>query len=115
MEALFKEHYMDHGIIIRGTTPTIEFKFKTVAPTDIKTAFLYLKQNNEIIIEKDITSATIKESSMEWKLTQEETLRLTSRRNVSIVCDWLLQSDTRGRSCCCLADVGDPGKDEVME
>lgn len=62
--------------IVRGTTPTIRYTFDVVDPANIVTAYLSIKQRQGIIIERDQTTMTTNASSVEWTLTQEETLQL---------------------------------------
>lgn len=62
--------------IIRGTTPTIRFKFKTVDPADIVVAYLNIWQTTDSGIEKDIEQAEVGEDYIQWSLSQEETLSL---------------------------------------
>ena len=83
--------------IIRGTTPTIEFKFKQIDVANLTTAILTIKQNGTVIIEKDKTAATIGEDSVSWELSQEECLSLNYGRS-TIMINWLLQDGTRGAS-----------------
>lgn len=100
--------------IIRGTTPIIEFKYTDVDVDDITVAKLVVKQLGAIKIEKDLASATVAQSSLSWKLTQEETLSLESKKQVTIVCDWKLSNGTRGRSNVLTTETGEPGKNEVI-
>ena len=66
-------------MITRGSTPTIEFSFKTVSPKDMETAYLTIKQNSFTKIEKDISQATVNDTTISWELTQEETLRINKK------------------------------------
>lgn len=100
--------------IIRGTTPTLIFKYSDITVSDITKAILTISQNGSIVIEKDISTATIGEDSISWELSQEETLTLNGARNAKVVCDWVLASGVRGRSNVLIADVGEPGKNEVI-
>lgn len=100
--------------IIRGTTPVLEFTYKDITVSDITKAILTIAQNGSIIIEKDLTTATVRENSLTWTLSQEESLTLNASRNARIVCDWVLSNGTRGRSNVLMVDVGEPGKDEVI-
>ena len=100
--------------IIRGTTPTIEFRFNDIEVGEITKAVLTLKQSGTIIIEKQIADATTGESSISWTLSQADTLLLESNKPVTIVCDWLTNTSLRGRSNVLTADVGEPGKNEVI-
>lgn len=83
--------------IIRGTTPTIEFTFSHISVADITTAILTIKQNGSIAIEKEISDATVGETSLSWELTQSECLGLNYGRS-TVMINWLLQDGTRGAS-----------------
>lgn len=100
--------------IIRGTTPTISFNYSKISVTDITTAILTVKQGGQILIEKDLTTADIGESSISWTLSQSETLALKSKLAIVAVCDWVLTDGTRGRSKELNAETGEPGKNEVI-
>lgn len=100
--------------IIRGTTPVIEFTYSDVDVVDITVAKLVIKQSGNIKIERDLSTATAGESSISWRLTQEETLSLENKKQVTIVCDWKLSNGTRGRSNVLTTETGEPGKNEVI-
>lgn len=100
--------------IIRGTTPTITFNFSDVTVSSIEVAILSIKQAEKTIIEKTLTEAVVGETSLSWKLTQEETLSLNEKVGCKIVCDWKLNDGTRGRSKFLTVDTGEAGKDEVI-
>lgn len=99
--------------IVRGTTPIIRFNFSDIRVSDIQVAYLVIKQGAQKL-EKDITEATIDTNSIRWSLTQQETLGLSPRRDVTIVCDWRLGNGIRGRSEELTASVEEPGKNEVI-
>lgn len=85
--------------IIRGTTPTIEFTFSTVKPADISVAYMIIKCDGRTILEKDKSEVSGTTSrTLQWKLTQEESLKLRVGSTVSIYCDWKTADGTRGRS-----------------
>ena len=56
--------------IVRGTTPTIKYTFKTVDVANIDTAYLTFKYCGNVILERDITTATTGEDSISWVLDQ---------------------------------------------
>lgn len=101
-------------MVIRGTTPTVIFTFTDVDVGEITKAILTLKQDCTTVVEKDLSEATVGENSLSWLLSQEETLALSPRISVLIVCDWLLSSGIRGRSKEFISKVGNPGKNEVI-
>ena len=85
--------------IISATTPTITFNFSEVDPAEISVAYLIIKIGGTTVIEKDLLSATVDETSISWTLTQEETLLLKPAGIVCrICCDWKTNNGTRGRS-----------------
>ena len=69
--------------IIRGTTPTFQINLDFDS-TLIKTFFITFVQNDEVVIEKDLTSADIKHDMVAVKLTQEETLLLQENKNLKV-------------------------------
>lgn len=71
-------------MIPRGTTPTIDFTFQTVSPAEITVAYLTIEQNEVKVLERDLTSATVGEHDIAWKLTQTETLKINERVNLRI-------------------------------
>ena len=103
--------------IIRGTTPTISFTFNSFSVYDISAAYLVIKQANQTIIEKSIDSAwrDYENNKLSWYLDQEDTLLLSSIiKRALVVCDWVTSNGLRGRSVECWVDVGEPGKNEVI-
>lgn len=100
--------------IFKGTTPTFVFTFKTVSPSDIVTAFLVIKQFGKTRVSQDISKATVNEDSMEWTLTQDESLTLSIGKPAEIHCDWVAANGTRGHSEFAMCDVLPGGKDEVI-
>lgn len=72
-------------MIARGTTPTIKYTFTIINPSDITVAYLTIKQGS-VTIERDIDTATVNEDSIEWTLTQEETLALSTKTDALIQC-----------------------------
>lgn len=100
--------------IVRGTTPTIKFRFSTIDPTSIVVGVFTAKIGNLTVIEKDLSDAVVDSEYISWKLTQEETLRFSRSRKATIVCDWKVGDGTRGRSKTATFDVTEPGKDEVI-
>ncbi|MBR3280156.1 MAG: hypothetical protein IKG01_14825 [Lachnospiraceae bacterium] len=81
--------------IIRGTTPTLKYTFRTVDPTTFSVAYLTVT-NGRQTIEKDLSSATIEENAISWKFSQEETLSLGDR--ITAMLNWKLPDGTRGAS-----------------
>ena len=107
---------MNDGLpmIIRGTTPTIKFCFSDVDVNEISVAFITIKQNKELKIDKDISEAVKVENAILWTLTQEETLSLKSKVSATVLCDWKLINGLRGISHELTVQVKDPGKEGVI-
>lgn len=82
--------------IIKGTTPTLIYKFKDTDVADITAAYLTMKHGAETVMEKDLSTAIVDEDSIAWRFTQAETLALGG--NVSVMLNWLLDDGTRGAS-----------------
>lgn len=80
--------------IIKGTTPTFKYTFKTVDVSKITTAFLTIKSKTNL--EKDLNDAVIGTNYLAWTLTQSETLALGD--HISVMVNWKLQDGTRGAS-----------------
>lgn len=84
--------------IIRGTTPTIIYNMQTVAVSDIAVAFLTIKSNSSIIIQKSLEDAEVGETSLSWTLTQAETLSFEANQHAKMMLNWRLAEGTRGAS-----------------
>lgn len=82
--------------IISCTTPTIKYSFKVVDPSTIVEAYLTIKERGNVVIERDLTTATVGESTISWTLTQAETLSLD--KSITTQLNWLTESGTRGAS-----------------
>lgn len=100
--------------LVRGTTPTVKFQFSNIEVSDIEVAYLSIFQYGKPIIERDLSTATVNEDSLEWQLDQDETLQLYSNSNATIVCDWRLTDGIRGRSNIAVENVEPSGKNEVI-
>lgn len=80
--------------IIRGTTPTIKYKFDDIDVADITSAYLTIKATTTI--EKNLTQAIVDSDTISWRLTQAETLSFGE--SISVMLNWLLSDGTRGAS-----------------
>ena len=69
--------------MIRGTTPTHIFQLPFEAGTLDEVRVSYA-QANKVIVEKVTKDCTLKENMITVKLTQEETLKFSTMRNVDI-------------------------------
>lgn len=85
--------------IILGTTPTIKYKFSIVDPADFAEAILTIKDSRKTEkLRKTLDTATVGTDSIEWTLTQEETLSLGTGSALSMMLNWLTNSGVRGAS-----------------
>ena len=84
-------------MIIRGTTPPIRFSFTEVDPQAMTQAILTIRQRG-VMIEKDLSEATVTEDSILWELTQEETLSLEENRPAMVQCRYKFASGAAGAS-----------------
>lgn len=99
--------------IIRATTPTIKYTFKTVDVENITTAYMTIMMGDTVLIEKDLVEATVGEDMIAWTLTQQETLSMTSSK-ITIMLNWKLADGTRGASARTTLFVEDNDKEEVI-
>lgn len=83
--------------IIIGTTPTITYKFNVMDVSEITVAILTIKERGVIIIQLDLSDATVGEDSLSWTLTQEETL-LLGAKTTTMMLNWKTEDGTRGAS-----------------
>lgn len=85
--------------IIAGTTPTIEYKFRTVDPEDFTAAYLTVKDAaGTEVLRKALGDATVDTESIGWKLSQTETLAFTVGEKHSMMINWVTTDGTRGAS-----------------
>lgn len=82
--------------IALGTTPTILINLDKVDPKTFVIADLTVKNRNGIIITRNIDTASIEGSQISWKLTQKETLKLTTVASYKVMCNWVTADGTRG-------------------
>lgn len=100
-------------IIIRGTTPTIQYTFTDIDPADITVAYMVIAQNGTAVVEKALSDATRDEDGLLFVLSQEDTLAL-SKGNGTIALDWKTANGVRGRARVCEFSTGEPAKNEVI-
>ena len=70
-------------MIIRGTTPNMTFKLPFNADM-LDTGYVVIQQNKQTVIEKKLIECECGETTVTAKLTQEETLKLTTKVNAVI-------------------------------
>ena len=73
-------------MIVRGTTPTIRYKFQVINPSRIVVAYFTMIQNKTQILERDLSDAIIGENTVGWTLSQEDTLSLNPKQVVRFQC-----------------------------
>ena len=96
--------------IIRGTTPTLKYVFKSVSVSDIVSAYLTIKANTTI--EKTLESAVVGTNYISWTLTQAETLAFGNE--IYVMLNWKLSGGTRGASEQKAIIIADNLKDSVI-
>lgn len=85
--------------IILGTTPTIKYIFKIVKPSDIETAILtIIDRTGTEKLRKTLDDATVGTDSIEWTLTQAETLSFGLNNSLRMMLNWVTRDGTRGAS-----------------
>lgn len=70
-------------MIVRGTTPYVSFTL----PFDVsilKNAYITFSQNDNVIVEKNLSDCIKNQNVLEVKLTQEDTLKFKALNNVEI-------------------------------
>lgn len=69
--------------MIRGTTPTLQFKlpFETSL---LSAVYITFAQNEKAVIEKELHDCTAEGRTLTLRLTQEDTLKLVHSANVAI-------------------------------
>ena len=91
-------------MIPRGTTPTIQYKMKSILPSDMVVCYLTIKTEKcgTVILERDISTAEIDDTdkTLEWKLTQDETLKIPNNNRDILLLQirYRLQDGTVGES-----------------
>ena len=100
------------GNIIACTTPTIKFRFNKVDPAHITEAYMTVKEGDTVIMERDLSTATIEDNMISWTLTQEETCEFD--KSISCQLNWLTDSGTRGASKKARIEISENLKNEVI-
>lgn len=73
---------MEDKVWYRGTTPTLTFTLP-FSTSQIQVGYICVKQGNTIIL-RDMEKCSVDDKSISTKLTQEETLRLSTKMPVKI-------------------------------
>lgn len=85
--------------IIIGTTPSIHYNFNVVDPEDFTAAYLTIKDaEGTEVLRKALADAEVGSTSIEWKLTQAETLSLEVGEKYSMMINYVTNDGTRGAS-----------------
>lgn len=100
--------------IVKGTTPTIKYRFSTVDTQDISVAYLSIKQLERTVIERDLSTATVEAGALSWTLEQEETLNLQRKIPALIFLDYVLVNGLRGAGKTISIEIDPTGKNEVI-
>ena len=78
-----KNNMGEKGMIIRGTTPTLTFGLPFEADL-LETGFVIIQQQSATVIEKELSACECSGRTVSAKLTQEESLKLSSDQNAEI-------------------------------
>ena len=100
--------------IIRGTTPTIKYLFNIVDVSDMTDAILTVSQDGTVLIEKNISDASVEENALLFTLSQEDTLKLDEDIPGKIMLNWLLDDGTRGASNITVISIRENDVSEVI-
>lgn len=100
-------------LLVKGTTPTIQYTFSDIDPVDITDGYLVVKQGRTNVIEIPLSDAVRDTDTISFTLTQEQSLQLTAGLKALILFDWVIGS-TRGQAKLLEAYVGIEGMDEVI-
>lgn len=85
--------------VVRGTTPTFKYTFKKVDTEELTVAYITFKTCGRVILEKDMSTATVEEGAISWTLSQEETLSFPCCDDGFVVqLNWRTLDGTRGVS-----------------
>ena len=69
----------------RGTTPTLNFKFKhNLTELNITALYLTFSQNDTVILEKTLEEIEIVDNTIKVNLSQEETLKIEDKKVLHI-------------------------------
>lgn len=100
--------------IIRGTTPTIKYTFKTIHGTDITVARFTVSQAGTVLVDKDLADAVVDSTSISWTMTQVETLKLDTDIPAKLMLNWKVADGTRGASKITIASIRENDVSEVI-
>ena len=72
--------------MIKGTTPTIKYNlpFESSIIKSAEIVLMYVDENKEVLIVRNLRDCTLGNKSIEAKLTQEETLKLPAPSYVEV-------------------------------
>ena len=101
-----------NDVVIRGTTPTFKYTFKQINPSQLVSAYLTIMCRDRVMVEKDISAATIGDKFISWKLTQDETLSLFGTAFSQL--NWKLPDGTRGASLQAKLQIANNEKEVVI-
>ena len=102
--------------IIRGTTPSIKFTFKTIRTSDITAAYLTVKNKDTgtVVLDKDLTAANVTTGAISWQLSQTETLAWNTGEIFRAMLNWKTSDGLRGSSEKIYWIMDDNDKNEVI-
>jgi hypothetical protein len=99
--------------LIRGTTPTYIFQDFGFEVSEITAGYFVITQAKKVIIEKDLSAATIADGAVRWTLTQAESLSLDASKPATVYMIWK-NGAVRGETERLTVEVRDTAKDEEI-
>lgn len=99
--------------IVKGTTPTFQYTFNAIDPTELTEAYFVIRQGRENIIQMPLSEAEIDGTTVSFTISQEDSLKLIPGLKATILLDWAIGSQ-RGQGKRREAYIGEEGVDEVI-
>lgn len=99
--------------MVRGTTPTLQFEFPFEL-TNIAELWVTLKQDNNIVLDKELADCECDGAILTLRLTQQETLKLNAFMPVAIQIRMRTNDGNAVASNIIITSVGQILKDGVI-
>lgn len=100
--------------VARWTTPTFSYKPSLVEAANIAEIYLVLKQSGQVILSKNMESATISDGTFFWDLSQEDTGAIRSGKELAVKIDYKDRFGKRYTTEPKLYTVDESGINEVI-
>lgn len=103
-----------NGQIARWTTPTIRYKPRAAAVSEILEIYMTVKQKGAVVIQKSLEEASVSEEGYSWLLSQEETGMLTEGLLATVQVDYKTQVGLRYTTHEKSIDISGSARNEVF-